>query len=272
MLESLSREERGDVGRYFDEEADSYIERYRKNPILNRMRRRFRKVTERYPFSFLLDLGCGPGMDLLYFGKKYPDRFLCGVDLSPKMVQIARENLKKEGLSHIPVVLGSVETLSSLFPSGSFDMIIVYFGALNTMKDLSPVVKELKEVSVKGGYLVCTFINRFYIQEAVYSLIRGRGRRGFSRWVRPWRGYSLARYLPTYPRSPREIELSFTPYFKVVYREGFSILFPPWYRPWLYRLYGPFRELLWLGDLVLSQTPLFGFGEYLLYVFQNCSS
>ncbi len=54
-------------------------------------------------------------------------------------------------------------------------------------------------------------------------------------------------------------------------REGFSIVYPAWYRAhWLAKLRRA-QHLLWDMDELLSRTPAWSWGEYTLYVFEKRS-
>ena len=68
-------------------------QRYTENHILVRVRATFRRAVERYPAASMLDLGCGPGTDLAYFARLYPGRRYAGLDISSRMVEVARANL-----------------------------------------------------------------------------------------------------------------------------------------------------------------------------------
>ena len=45
---------------------------------------------EKEPFDDLLDCGCGPAPMLALLHEKYPDRHFTGIDLTPKMIEVAR--------------------------------------------------------------------------------------------------------------------------------------------------------------------------------------
>ncbi len=73
---------------------------------------------EKEPFEDLLDCGCGtaPMISLLY--EKYPDKHYTGIDLTPKMIEKAKE----KGLPGVTFVVGDCENLP--FEENSFDAII----------------------------------------------------------------------------------------------------------------------------------------------------
>ncbi|MCH3972728.1 MAG: methyltransferase domain-containing protein [Oscillospiraceae bacterium] len=68
------------------------------------------------PFRRVLDAGCGTGSMLFFLKQKYPDKQYAGIDLSPKMVEVA----KRKGLKHI--FAGDCEMLP--FARNSFDTVL----------------------------------------------------------------------------------------------------------------------------------------------------
>ncbi len=73
---------------------------------------------EKEPFTDLLDCGCGtaPMLSLLY--EKYPEKHYTGIDLTPKMIEVARE----KNLPGVELVVGDCENLP--FAENSFDAVI----------------------------------------------------------------------------------------------------------------------------------------------------
>lgn len=70
------------------------------------------------PFSSVLDAGCGTGAILETLKKDYPDVRLTGIDLSGKMVEVA----KRKALSGIDFLQGDCENLP--FEPNSFDAVL----------------------------------------------------------------------------------------------------------------------------------------------------
>jgi len=73
---------------------------------------------EKEPFTDLLDCGCGTAPMLTLLHKKYPEKHYTGIDLTPKMIEVARAK-KMKG---VKLVVGDCENLP--FDSGSFDAVI----------------------------------------------------------------------------------------------------------------------------------------------------
>lgn len=97
----------------------------------------------------VLDLGSGAGFDLLIAGEKVgPEGRVIGVDMTPEMVEAARINVAKAGLTHVEVRQGLIEKLP--VEDESVDWVIS-----NCVINLSPekekVFGEIARVLKPGG-------------------------------------------------------------------------------------------------------------------------
>ena len=60
----------------------------------------------------MLDLGSGAGFDCFLAARKVgPDGRVIGVDMTPEMIDLARENARKSGSEHVEFRLGEIEHL-----------------------------------------------------------------------------------------------------------------------------------------------------------------
>ena len=73
---------------------------------------------EKEPFNDLLDCGCGTGPMLTLLHEKYPEKHYTGIDLTPKMIEVA----KRKALKNVELVVGDCENLP--FEANSFDVVI----------------------------------------------------------------------------------------------------------------------------------------------------
>ena len=253
----------GRVSAYYDAFAEVAQARYTENHILVRVRATFRRAVERYPASAMLDLGCGPGTDLAYFAQLYPGRRYVGVDVSERMVEVARGNLA--AVPGARLERGCAADLPRLLGGERFDVIYSFFGPLNTEPDLGEAARVLAEVVAPGGVLVLTFVNRLYALDSALHLLRGRPGRAVARLSDRWRGYSDDKPLDARLYFPNQIRDAFAPRFEVERREGLSIVYPAWYRAHRFARDGALVRGMWLCDRLLNRTPLWCAGEHLLY-------
>lgn len=100
----------------------------------------------------VLDLGSGGGIDVFLAAKKVGStRKAIGVDMTPEMIDLARENARRSGVKNVEFRLGEIEHLP--LADESVDVIIS-----NCVINLSPekekVFKEAHRVLKKGGRML----------------------------------------------------------------------------------------------------------------------
>ncbi len=257
------------VSDYYDKDADMNFEaRAEVNPLLSRIRDDFRKITVKYPFTRALEIGCGPGFDVAWFAGQYSDRKITGIDISDHMVSLAGKRIGGQGLSNAEVFRSDERLLIERFGPGSFDLVYVYFGALNTVEDLPAAARSIHTLLAPGGHAVLTFVNKWYLREMLVQSIKLNFKIAFARLRKEWGGYSPDRYLPSRCYSPAEIKQAFRD-FDLIEKKGYSITYPAWYN---YRKYKDQLERIegrWKRDESLQKGWLWSKGEYTLFVFRK---
>jgi len=255
------------VSDYYDADAAMNFEaRAEANPLLARIRDDFREVTLKYPFGNALEIGCGPGFDVAWFASRYPEKKITGIDISEKMVDLAQKRITIYGLFNAKIFKADERSLLQQFGPGRFDLVYVYFGALNTVADLSLAAAQIYQLLVPGGHAVLTFVNKWYWREMLVQSLKFNFKLAAARLRKDWGGYSPDRHLSSRCYSPKEIKKAFGE-FQLLERKGYSIVYPAWYnyRKWLKAL--PRTNGRWKADALLQKTFLWSKGEYTLYVF-----
>lgn len=259
------------VASYFDQEADHFEGHYLNNAVLQRLRHDFRRITTTFPFASGLEIGCGPGIDIAWFAAHYPQLRWRAIDIAPLMVAQARQKAAALPEADLAIDVGAPEDLAQLYPGMQFDLIYCYFGALNTVPDLKTAAAALGAALAPNGTMVLTFVNRWFILDLLWNLVRLRPRRALARIANTWAGYSPDRPLASSARSAREVRRAFAPEFACTHARGYSIFYPAWYRHRFIQAEGRLGRLLWRLDRMLNHTPLWNLGEYTLYVFRRQS-
>lgn len=113
----------------------------------------YTKVADEIVSSFqqglLLDLGTGPGYLPIEILKRSSHIEIIGVDLSRRLIHMARENARRAGLSdRLNFEFGNSSRLR--FNDGEFDMVLST-GMLHSLKQPVKVFKEIYRVLKKGG-------------------------------------------------------------------------------------------------------------------------
>lgn len=256
------------VKKYYDDDSVAFEQRYHENITLQKIRNSFREETEKYSFENILEIGFGPGFDIEYFASKYPDKKVFGIDISSGMKNIAERSISKKGLTNVSLAVGSVEDIENEFPNEKFDLIIVYFGALNTVENIDKIQSYLSDILSANGTMVLTFVNKWYMMAILKPLLKLKFNMAFRRLKKVWGGYSPVKFLASKCYSENEIKKYFNR-FQIIKKRGYSIFFPAWYENRITRQNPELAERLWKADQKLQNTPLWNFGEYSLYVFKK---
>jgi arsenite methyltransferase len=97
----------------------------------------------------VLDLGSGGGIDVLLSARRVgPTGKAYGLDMTPEMLRLARENQKKSGLANVEFLRGEIEDIP--LPDESVDVIISNC-VINLSADKAQVLREAFRVLNPGG-------------------------------------------------------------------------------------------------------------------------
>lgn len=257
-----------EVKTYYDQDAGDFDTRYWANPVLQKIRQSFREEVKMHSFENVLEIGYGTGLDLAHFGVTHPESVFYGIDISGEMRRITNVRVKEKNLTNVFAEEGSVEDIERLFPAKKFDLIYVFFGALNTVEDLEKAAGILKALLTSDGVMVLSFVNRYYIMGMALETLKLRFSHAFARLRRDWGGYSPVKHLPSHCYTPKEILHCFRG-MELMRRRGFSILQPAWYYQGLNQRLGKLSKWLWKADILINKTFCWKFGEYTLFIFKK---
>ena len=258
---------RKSVANYYDEEAETFESRANENHVLGTLREIFRKEVLKGEVQNLLEIGYGPGLDMVWFADLKEVENVHGLDITPEFYKIVSQKAEKS--IKINALLGGPEDSTKYLSPNSIDTIYVFFGALNTCGDLEKAIFELSKIMKPGGRIVATFVNKWYAFDILWNIIMLRPNAAINRLRKVWGGYSPTRFLASRCYSGRQIHAIFKKQLIKKYRSGFCITHPAWYRHhWAPHL--SFRsKLLYKLDSLLQWTPFWNLGEYSLYVYEK---
>ncbi len=202
---------------FFDGLAGRYDQSWTNSPIGRLQRDAVWKELDRIvkPGDRVLDLGCGTGEDAAHLAEL--GAAVDAIDASPKMVEAAR----RRGVNAHVMPIEQIRRLS-----GSYDLVLSNFGAVNCVQDLASLREPFARLLRPGGALAICLINRFCLWETAYYVARGQFKKAFRRWPGTSEASSGLRVF--YP-SVRSIQHALSPEFCLSRDRGIGIAVPPSY-------------------------------------------
>jgi arsenite methyltransferase len=114
------------------------------------------------PGERVIDVGCGAGIDTLIAAKKVgPEGCVIGVDMTPSMLEKARQAAREMSLANVEFREGYAEELPV---EDSWADVVISNGVLNLMADKAAGLEEMSRVLKPGGRLQ---IGDILVQKAV---------------------------------------------------------------------------------------------------------
>jgi phosphatidylethanolamine/phosphatidyl-N-methylethanolamine N-methyltransferase len=115
----------------------------------------------------VLEVGVGTGLSL----PDYEDHLeIVGIDLSPEMLEKARERVAETGLSHV-TGLHEMDASDLRFPDAAFDTVVAMY-VMTVVPDPEAVMRELSRVTKPGGEVM--LVNHFSQREGVRGWVERR--------------------------------------------------------------------------------------------------
>ena len=104
----------------------------------------------------LLDAGCGTGLMALRIAAQHPGCTVQGIDLSPKMIAVARQDAEEQGVA-VDFRVGSIVEMP--YPDGAFDMVLtnIMYHHLDLAEKQQSVVEIARVLKPGGRYVSAEF-------------------------------------------------------------------------------------------------------------------
>ena len=108
----------------------------------------------------VLEVGVGTGLTLPCYGNQLT---VTGIDLSPEMLDKARERIARHRLENV-AALHEMDATALAFPDESFDTVVAMY-VMTVVPDPERVMRELERVCAAGGEVI--IVNHFSQEEGV---------------------------------------------------------------------------------------------------------
>jgi phosphatidylethanolamine/phosphatidyl-N-methylethanolamine N-methyltransferase len=115
----------------------------------------------------VLEVGVGTGLSLPAYRRELE---IVGIDLSPEMLQKARERVAAEGLDNV-TGLHEMDAGDLAFPDGSFDTVVAMY-VMTVVPDPEKVMRELARVCRPGGEVL--IVNHFSTEDGMRGWVERR--------------------------------------------------------------------------------------------------
>jgi phosphatidylethanolamine/phosphatidyl-N-methylethanolamine N-methyltransferase len=115
----------------------------------------------------VLEVGVGTGLSLPTYGRHLE---IVGIDLSPEMLEKARERVAAEGLANV-AGLHEMDASDLKFPDASFDTVVAMY-VMTVVPDPEKVMRELSRVCRPGGEVI--IVNHFSAEEGMRGWVERR--------------------------------------------------------------------------------------------------
>jgi len=113
------------------------------------------------PEDTILDVACGPGLLACAFARG--SRHVTGIDLTPAMIEQARDRQQAEGLTNLSWQVGDVTSLP--FPDASFSVTFTRY-SFHHLLDPAAVLAEMARVTRPGGRVVVVDVYTSSVEQA----------------------------------------------------------------------------------------------------------
>ncbi len=227
--------------------SDTSIGRAQRSAVWSRIDPLFKKG------DFVLDAGCGTGIDALHLKSRGVSVY--GIDSSPEMVEVARNR----GVNAHCCPIERLEYFDL-----RLDGVLSNFGALNCVESLAPVASSLARMVRPAGHLALCFLGDVCLWEICFHLLHAKPGKAFRR-LRGRADSSIGTDV-FYPARAAIVD-AFKGSFRLVNFCGIGLSVPPSYVKAL--THWEVEQLSLLDQRLAHRPVLRSLADHRLYIFER---
>lgn len=141
-----------DTARFWDKIAV----RYSKKPVSDEAayQKKLAVTREHFgPETSVLEFGCGTGSTAILHAPHV--QHILATDISPKMIEIAKEKARAENVENVRFDVASIETLDA--PDASFD-VVLGLSILHLLEDMDAAIEKVFRLLKPGGVFISSTV------------------------------------------------------------------------------------------------------------------
>ena len=150
----------------FNENAEKYFQHFQQDSQYHAWYQKFADLIN--PKGQLLDVGCGPGLFTGYLRSQLPTLQITGIDLSPKMIELAKKHVPKANFKTLNS--NNIKSLNQHFHAVSNNFVIPYL----THKEAEELIKNCGKLLNPKGHLMLAWISHLTLQQEVSTSSDGK--------------------------------------------------------------------------------------------------
>lgn len=207
------------------------------------------------PGSRVLEVNCGTGIDAIHLARRGVSVLAC--DISPRMVEIARESAEEAGVHPRPSFrVLPTEQLATLESELKLDGAFSNFCGLNCVQDLPGVGRNLARLIKPGSPVIICMLGRFILWEKLRYFLRADWKNVFQN-IQASDSVASKSGVKVHFYSRKKIVESFAPGFKLRRFKGIAIAVPPSNMDHWARRFPAIARALGKIDRVICNVPGF---------------
>jgi ubiquinone/menaquinone biosynthesis C-methylase UbiE len=231
MVELADNINETEAAKAFSKQASVFDQYDATNTIIQYKRQRVRDHVLQYlpPYSSILELNAGTGLDAIFFAGR--GHRVHATDIAEGMQNRLREKIESRGLTNkVTTEICSFTALSALQQKGPYDLVFSNFAGLNCTGALDTVLQSFDALVKPGGQVTLVILPGFSLWETLL-VFKGKFRTAFRRLFsnKGVTSHVEGHYFKCWYYSPSYVIRQMESSFDLLSVEGLCTIVPPSY-------------------------------------------